>query len=299
MPQVVLGRLAGRLHVAVGQRRHAAADLARRHVDLDAVVVQHGDHRLGDRRVVVVGEDIHEVGDARPGGARPPRPAAPPGRAEEAPRRRRPAAAAGATRRTAFPAASGRCGWPAGRWPTGRRRCRARAKISVRARTQSARSRPCSGRVGRLGLEHQLGDVDVGRAFDRAHLAVDAQVGDGPHFVRRQPCGVGVRPQEAAHQVGLGPRRGRLVVRGPEDRAHAVGKAPRCGSVRSRCSSPPRARPLPAASEVEGWRVEGGGWRGKTGPGTSLLPPPSTLHPPPAGTATPATPARGRRSCRG
>ena len=32
---------AGAVHVAVGQVCHASADLSRRHVDLDAVVVQH------------------------------------------------------------------------------------------------------------------------------------------------------------------------------------------------------------------------------------------------------------------
>ena len=179
----MLHRLAGRLHVAVGQRRHAAADLSGRHVHLDAVVVQHRDDRLGDERIVVVGEHVHEVGDARPGRARLARPAAPAGVTEEAVR-----AKAGSRRRPRHaeqlsPAASGRCGWPAARWRAGRRRCRGGRTLSVRASTQSAAVQAVLGDVGRLGLQHQLGNVDVGRALDGAHLAIDAQVGHLAHLV--------------------------------------------------------------------------------------------------------------------
>src|SRR5262249_39506978 len=78
--------VAGGVHVAVGERGHARADLAGRDVDLDAVVVQDGDDGLGQEGVVVVGEDVHEVGDARPGGARRPGPAAAAGLAQEAAR---------------------------------------------------------------------------------------------------------------------------------------------------------------------------------------------------------------------
>ena len=46
------------------------------------------------------------------------------------------------------------------------------------------------GDVGGLGLEHQLGNIDMGRTFDAAHLAIDAQIGDGPHLVGRQKLAV-------------------------------------------------------------------------------------------------------------
>ena len=32
--------------------------------------------------------------------------------------------------------------------------------------------------VGGLGFEHQLGNIDMGRTFQGAHLAVDAQIGN-------------------------------------------------------------------------------------------------------------------------
>ena len=243
-PQVVLHRVAGRLHVAVGQRRHAAADLAGRHVDLDAVVVQHGRHRLGDGRIVIVGEDIHEVGDARPGGARPARPAAAPGVAEEAApgEGRQPAAARHAEQLFQQPADGA----------AGQQRVGDRGEGAAEAGEHlGARHGPVgaveavAGRVGGLGLQHEARHVDVGRALDRAHLAVDAQVGHGPHLVRGQPRRVGVRLEQAAHEVRLGPRRGGLVRRRPEDRAHAQGRFRRSGNGRSRCSCCFPARPRP------------------------------------------------------
>ncbi len=78
------------------------------------------------------------------------------------------------------------------------------------------------GHVGGLGLQHQLGDVDVGRALRGAHLAIDAQVGHLPHRFRGQGPGVGPRIEQVPHQVGLGARRGRLLRTRPEDRAHAL-----------------------------------------------------------------------------
>ena len=73
---VVLRDVAGGVRVAIRQRGHPGAELAGRDVDLDAVVVQDGDDGLGDEWVVVVGEHVHEVSDARPGRARLARPAA-------------------------------------------------------------------------------------------------------------------------------------------------------------------------------------------------------------------------------
>ena len=69
-PQVALAQVAGRLHVALGQRDHAAPDLARRNEDLDAVVPEHGDRGLGQERIEIVGEHVHKQGDARPVGLR-------------------------------------------------------------------------------------------------------------------------------------------------------------------------------------------------------------------------------------
>src|SRR6266852_5738113 len=64
--KVVLERFTSRFNVAVGERRHAAAPLARRHVDFHAVVMEHGDDGLGDGRIVVVREDVDEISDAGP-----------------------------------------------------------------------------------------------------------------------------------------------------------------------------------------------------------------------------------------
>ena len=57
--------IARRLHIAHGQRRHAATDLPGRDVHLDAVVLKNGDRGGADERVVVAGKDIDEVSNTR------------------------------------------------------------------------------------------------------------------------------------------------------------------------------------------------------------------------------------------
>src|SRR5206468_6000834 len=72
------------------------------------------------------------------------------------------------------------------------------------------------------GLEHELGDVHVGRALMSAHLAVDTQVRDLTNFVGRKQTCVGLFEEQMAHQVGLGPRRRGLGVGGMEDWTHSL-----------------------------------------------------------------------------
>ena len=78
------------------------------------------------------------------------------------------------------------------------------------------------GDVGRLRLEHQLRDIDMRRAFGRAHLAVDAKVRDGTYFFGAQMHTVGLLVKEIAQQIRLGARRCILAMRGAKDRAHAL-----------------------------------------------------------------------------
>ncbi len=81
-------------------------------------------------------------------------------------------------------------------------------------------SQPVDRHVGRLGFDHQLGDIDVSGAFQSTLVAVDAEVDDlfevvCGHDLRVQPSG-----KDPPQEVGLGPRRGFLARRQPEDGAH-------------------------------------------------------------------------------
>ena len=62
------------------------------------------------------------------------------------------------------------------------------------------------GDMGRLGLEHQARHIDVCRTFQRAHLAIDAEVAHGADLIGRQGQRIRLGPQQEAHQVGLGSR---------------------------------------------------------------------------------------------
>ena len=63
--QICQGLVAGVIDVADDQGRHARAALAVRHVDVDLGLMEHRDDGLGQLLVVVVGEDVDEVDDAR------------------------------------------------------------------------------------------------------------------------------------------------------------------------------------------------------------------------------------------
>src|SRR5882724_9415136 len=76
--------------------------------------------------------------------------------------------------------------------------------------------------VGRLGLQHQPGNVDVSGTLVCAHLAVDAQVSYRPDLIGRHLTRVSAGLKQLAHQVGLGSRRGGLVMRGTEQRTHST-----------------------------------------------------------------------------
>ena len=65
--QVRERRFARVIDVADDQGGHSRAALAGRHEDVDLGVVQHADDRLGQLLIVVVGVDVDEIDDARPG----------------------------------------------------------------------------------------------------------------------------------------------------------------------------------------------------------------------------------------
>src|SRR5262249_54087113 len=86
---------------------------------------------------------------------------------------------------------------------------------------------PVLGNVGGFRFQHQLGNVDVGRTFDGAHLAIDAQVGHGAHFVGGNLVDgrlavVISGSQQLTKEIRLGPWRGGFRLGGAEDRAHAL-----------------------------------------------------------------------------
>ena len=64
----------------------------------------------------------------------------------------------------------------------------------------------------------------MGRTLQRAHFAIDAQVGHCPHFIGGQRPAFAVSARRMAQHIRLGPRRGRLVSRGAEGWAHALGR---------------------------------------------------------------------------
>ena len=61
--------------------------------------------------------------------------------------------------------------------------------------------------VCRFGLEHQLGDVDVGRTFQAAHVAVHTQVGHVFAGLCDERVGRQLAREDAADQIRFRPRR--------------------------------------------------------------------------------------------
>ena len=57
--------------------------------------------------------------------------------------------------------------------------------------------------VGRLGLEHQAGDVDRRRALGPAELAMDTEIGMSLEFVGTPEPGIDLAGGELADEVGL------------------------------------------------------------------------------------------------
>ena len=113
--------------------------------------------------------------------------------------------------------------------------------------------------VGGLGLEHQARDVDPGRAFGTAEVAVDAEVGVLAEFLGPPEPGVDRAAGHLADQVGLGARGGRLVTRGAERRAHPHGRLARPAGAATVASqgmsrgNPARASAGPGAARARPW----------------------------------------------
>ena len=164
------------------------------------------------------------------------RPAAPRGPPQEAAARRSAAAAAAATGRRASPAASATAGSASSALASRAKALPRRAKRLGAGQHPVGAVQAVLGDVGRLGLQHQLGDVDVGRAFAGAHLAVDAQVGDRAHVVGRRAARIGRRPAAGGAAGWPWPAawRPRRAWRGRSGTCAAP--APRSGTGRSRCS---------------------------------------------------------------
>ena len=250
------GRCARRPRAAVStspsaERGHAAADLPRRDVDLDAVVPKHRDGRLADERIVVAGEDVDEVGDLasdRPvvGSKRglPPlgfsAPSPMPRAAEEVARARTRAAGDGATRRRASPAASGRAAAPSKALTIGAKLLPSDANPSARASTQSDRVRARVRRGGAafassmsLGMLTRASHSSrhILQLTHRSATAFTSSGRRGRRVVRARGAG---SPSPAASRPRR-PWRGRSGTSAPA--------RPRSGNRRSRCTAPP---PRPA-----------------------------------------------------
>ncbi len=96
------------------------------------------------------------------------------------------------------------------------------ASRSRRAMHQSDKLQAVVGHVLGLGLQHQLRNVDGGRALQAALVAVDAQVGDRFQLFGLQAAGIEPAGQHGPQQIRLGPRR-RFFARGEaKDRAHPL-----------------------------------------------------------------------------
>ena len=185
--------------------------------------MQNRHDRLGDLRIVVICINIDEVCDAVMATAWPPRPAAAGGAAQEA--------APGKGRQMAL----ARHAEKSFQDPAHRPACQAAISDGCEHAgkgREALRPRQCPieavqamlRHVGCLHFQHQLASVHLCGAFDAAHAAVHAQVGDVAHFVGRQLPRVDVLLQQVTQQVGFGARRGRLRVRRPEQRAHALAR---------------------------------------------------------------------------
>ncbi len=82
-----------------------------------------------------------------------------------------------------------------------------RAHNSIREKIQSLEGSPCLFDVGRLGLEHQAGDVDRPWAFGPAELAMNAEICMCLEFVGSPEPRIDLAAGQHADQVGLRPRR--------------------------------------------------------------------------------------------
>ena len=110
-------------------------------------------------------------------------------------------------------------------------------RISKRARHPIARLQAVRRHVGRLRLDHQLRNIDAGRALQAALVAVDAQIGHVLEIVGRHERRIELAGQQPAKQIGLRPRRGLFGRRDAKDRAHPqVGRlcAARAAAVAAR-----------------------------------------------------------------
>ena len=190
--------------------------LPRRDVHLDPVVPQHRDRRLADERVVVVGEHVHEVRDRIGSGigvgcdipdARSPIPTSRVSPIFRARRRNVRWVNRGSVRRRDRPN-SFSISHRAGRLPSRALAVNAKllasaASASVRASTQSARSRPCSAWWAALASSISFGTSTRAAALVAAHLAVDAQLGDLAHLVGGQRRRVGSRRSSRRSRFAL------------------------------------------------------------------------------------------------
>ena len=131
-----------------------------------------------------------------------------------------------------------------GREPAGQ----ARPELDPRE-DPGGRGEPVVLDVGGLGLEHQARDVDPGRAFGPAEVAMDAEVGVLPEFLGPPEPGVDRAAGDLAEQVGLGARGGRLVTATRGRSGTSAGSARGSGRRRS-CCRPGHSRGNPARASA-------------------------------------------------
>ncbi len=229
---------------------HARLLLVRVDVDGDAVVLQHGHQGFGQLRVEVVGVDVNEVEHLLAAAARGAgKPAA--GRtAQETPRGHAAAASAPARCRAFFPTATRICRLRQG--PVGQRSdSSAQSAQQVETRHGPFGHGQAVGRhIGRFALAHQAGDVNAGRTFQPAAVAMHAQVGDrlelgaGEH-ARDRACRSERRGSDWPSPAARPLRRARSERWGTCEAARSA-----CGIRRSDCTRPPRRLPAPAPNPI-------------------------------------------------
>ena len=217
---VLGGDVARRLERAGRDHRHAGLHLILADKHGDAVVPHHGHQRFAQLRVEMVGVRVDEVHDFLGRGPRRMMQPAHGGVLQKA--------AAGQPRQLAALRDAGHflqqpadlrmseCPIRDAGQPAGERGQR------VDPRQQPVVQREAVGaHVRGLGFEHQLGNIDVGRAFEPAHVAMDAQVGHLLADILQQRVARQIAGEQAAHEIRLRPRRGFFARIHAEDRAHA------------------------------------------------------------------------------
>ena len=180
---------------------------------------EHAHQGFAQLRVVVVGEGIDEIENAvRAAAILPGQPAA--GRR----RRNGREATRGSLRPWAIPSVfsiSQRiCRLPSAQFVSGATKPADRRRQIQARHDPVGKAHAVGAQVGGLGLHHQLGDIDAGRAFQAATVAMDAEVGHFLEGVGGQPAQIDAAIEDAADQVRLGPRRSLFGGQETEDRAH-------------------------------------------------------------------------------